>query len=32
MGKFLGNGNDTISIEISGAMCHSVTVIISGTR
>lgn len=26
-GKFLGNDSDSISVEISGAICHKVTVI-----
>ncbi|XP_063418256.1 plexin-A3-like [Mytilus trossulus] len=32
VGKFLGNVNDSISVEISGVMCHNVTVTIPGTR
>lgn len=31
-GKFLGNDSDSISVEISGVICHSVTVTVPGTK
>ncbi|CAG2246637.1 PLXNB [Mytilus edulis] len=31
-GKFLGNDSDSISVEISGVICHNVTVTVPGTK